>query len=101
MQQHSCSQKSVFFMILGSIFVVVFVDPGIKFDDFWCVGDSLECDDFPWPPGCAPEMRVGRKWVVITCFLGSTKPVRQHCTVSHASQPGAPLKTGLAGYFPK
>ena len=43
----------------------------------------LKFDDFQWPPGCAPEIRVGRKWVVITCVLGPTKPVRQHFSRQH------------------
>ena len=55
-------------MILGSNVVVCFVDLGVILMTVGALGTGLKFDDCPWPPGCAPEIRAGRKWTLKDVF---------------------------------
>ena len=45
-------------------FQCLLVDLGLASMIFGALDTALKFYDFPWPPGCAPEIRVDRKWVV-------------------------------------
>ena len=55
-------------MILGSNFVVLFVYLGSILVTVGALGTGLKFNDFPWPPGCAPEIRARRKWTLKLVF---------------------------------
>ena len=64
---------------LGVDFCCFLVDLGSILMTFGALGTGLKFDDFPWPPGCAPEIRAWRKWTLKSAFWG---PINQSDSIA-------------------